>query len=79
MKERVAIMYIVALGAVKCWRRRGKMNCRDCKYWVWDKGIWCINGWSGMDKEDGNCHYEIKITYKHGSDYCHNFKDKKDE
>lgn len=54
-------------------------KCESCKYWEWDKGIWCFNGWSGLDKKDGYCRYEIKKIYKHGDDFCHNFVDKDKE
>ena len=49
------------------------MNCKDCVYWEQDFGIWCFNGWSGMDREDGYCHIEPKKIYKKGSDFCGEF------
>ena len=54
------------------------MNCRDCEFWVWDPGIWCFNGWSGINREDGHCHIEPKKIYKHGSDFCGEIKPKGD-
>jgi len=50
------------------------MNCKDCVYWVKDDGIWCFNGWSGADREDGYCHIEPKKIYKKGSDFCGKFE-----
>ena len=49
------------------------MNCRDCKYWEQDFGVWCFNGWSGIDREDGDCHIEPKKIFKDGSDFCGRF------
>lgn len=49
-------------------------KCKDCKYWVKDKGVWCMNGWSGIDRKDGHCHYEPKKIYKSEDDYCSHWK-----
>ena len=48
-------------------------KCEHCKYWKKDFGIHCVNGWSGMDKDNGHCHYEIKTIYKNAEDFCSHF------
>lgn len=52
------------------------MECRDCIFWKKDYGIFCINGWSGIDRKDGYCHYEIKKIYKQEDDFCSYYKRK---
>ena len=47
--------------------------CLRCKYWKKDYGIWCFNGWTGADKDDGYCHYEPKKYYKKATDFCSKF------
>ena len=49
------------------------MKCEDCIYWKWDQGIWCFNGWSGVGRNDGYCHFELKKIYKKGNDFCSHF------
>jgi len=48
-------------------------NCKNCKYWKQDFGMWCFNGWTGMDKKEGYCHLEIKRIYKNAEDFCSHF------
>ena len=50
-----------------------KENCKNCKYWKKDYGIHCFNGWTGMDKRDGYCHFDIKTVYKTADDFCSKF------
>ena len=52
--------------------------CRNCKYWVKDYGIWCMNGWSGIDKDNGRCHLTQYTIYKEGKDFCGSFSSKED-
>ncbi len=32
--------------------------CADCRFWKKDYGMFCMNGWTGMDRDDGHCHVE---------------------
>lgn len=32
--------------------------CAECRYWQKDYGMFCVNGWSGMDRDNGHCHVE---------------------
>jgi len=51
-------------------------KCENCKYWEKDRGIWCVNGWSGQGKKDGFCHLEIEKIYKNGEDFCSHYEQK---
>lgn len=52
------------------------MECSGCFWWKKDYGMWCFNGWSGMDRNDGHCHFEPKRIPTRGNDYCSHWKDK---
>lgn len=52
------------------------MKCSGCLWWKKDYGMWCVNGWTGMDRNDGHCHLEVKTTRKSGDDYCSHWEDK---
>ena len=54
----------------------GGLCCSGCKYWVKDNGIWCFNGWSGTDRNDGHCHLDPKTISKKGDDFCGCFERK---
>jgi hypothetical protein len=45
--------------------------CRNCIYWKKDYGVFTATGWTGMDSDDGACHYEPKTIRKRGEDFCH--------
>jgi hypothetical protein len=51
-------------------------KCKNCDVWVKDQGVWCFNGWSGSDRDDGYCHFYPKKIYKRGNDFCLNFVSK---
>ena len=51
-----------------------KEKCENCKWWKKDYGIHCFNGWSGMNRKDGHCHYEIKPVYKTEDDFCSKYE-----
>jgi len=48
-------------------------NCENCKYWKKDFGIFCVNGWSGLDRDDGYCYFEVKKISKKGADFCSHY------
>ena len=50
-------------------------RCRECAYWQKDYGTWCINGWTGMCRDDGHCHYEVRKVGKSATDFCHHFRE----
>jgi len=50
--------------------------CRTCIYWKQDFGVWCVNGWSGAERDDGHCRYEPKTIRKMGEECCHHWRDR---
>jgi hypothetical protein len=32
--------------------------CEDCRFWKKDYGMFCVNGWTGMGRDEGHCHVE---------------------
>jgi len=56
-----------------------EMICKNCRYWEKDNGIFCLNGWSGIDREDGFCHFGVERVYKHGKDFCSHFEEKEEQ
>jgi hypothetical protein len=54
-----------------------EIKCENCHWWKKDYGIWCFNGWSGVNRDDGYCHFDIKKVYKKADDYCSNFAEEK--
>ena len=59
-----------------------KEYCEDCKYWKkcencesWKKDLetFAATGWTGIDRDDGCCNFEIKKVHKKGDSFCHNF------
>lgn len=50
-------------------------KCETCIYWKKDWGVFCFNGWSGQDRKDGYCHFEIKKAYKQSDDFCSHWDD----
>jgi hypothetical protein len=55
-----------------------EVECRTCRFWREDRGIFCVNGWTG-DGEHGDCHYDRVTVPKMASDFCglHESKDGK--
>ena len=45
-------------------------ECSTCIWWKKDYGMWCVNGWSGLNSKDGHCHYEPKRIYKPADSVC---------
>lgn len=43
-------------------------RCEDCRFWKKDYGTWCVNGWTGMDRDDGYCHVQPVKVYRKGQD-----------
>ena len=57
------------------WKHMEK--CETCKWWVKDYGLYCMNGWSGMDRDDGYCHYYPEGLYRSGkTEQCHFYEEK---
>lgn len=54
---------------------KGDRRCKTCRWWKWDKGMWALNGWTGMGRGDGHCHYEPKRICKHENDCCHHWEE----
>lgn len=52
------------------------MECRTCKYWRVDRGIFCVNGWTG-DGEHGDCRLERVTIPKRADDFCRDYEAKK--
>ena len=50
-------------------------KCGNCIYWKEDRGMWCMNGWSG-NGETGFCEYDVKVIRKNVESKCHNFTPK---
>jgi hypothetical protein len=44
-------------------------ECRTCKFWRVDNGMWTMTGWSGSG-EDGNCHYDKHPIPKRANSFC---------
>lgn len=55
-------------------------NCKTCKYWKQDRGIWTATGWTRMWEEDGHCYCDIERVGRNGKEpacrYYDNGKDK---
>jgi len=50
-------------------------QCETCVYWKVDRGIWCVNGWSG-DGKSGWCQHEPRRIPKQHDEFCHNWSEK---
>lgn len=48
--------------------------CSGCQWWKKDYGIFCVNGWSGMDRDDGHCLREPVTVYKRATDICSHYE-----
>jgi hypothetical protein len=53
-----------------------KPECKSCKWWEYDRGMFTATGWTGGNRLDGYCHYEPKTVVKKGDDKCHNYENK---
>ena len=51
-------------------------ECKECFFWKKDLGIHCFNGWTGWDRNDGHCHFDVREVYKEGDNFCRHFKKK---
>jgi hypothetical protein len=52
-------------------------KCETCAFYKKDWGLHCmIGGWTGADRDNGYCHFEVKPVYKQGSDLCHHWEKK---
>lgn len=47
--------------------------CYNCAFWKQDFGMWCVNGWSKMGRDEGDCHLEPRTVAKRGDDLCQHF------
>ncbi len=46
-------------------------RCTTCHFWIQDYGIFTVTGWTQLDNNIGNCHYDRKeVIGKSGSDFC---------
>jgi hypothetical protein len=50
--------------------RSRRKTCETCVYWKKDYGMWCVNGWTGLERDDGHCHYEPNPIAKTACDFC---------
>jgi len=48
--------------------------CRNCVFWKKDYGVWTVTGWTGMDRDSGNCHLKPEKVSKKGNDFCSFFE-----
>ena len=51
-----------------------KLACQNCVFWKKAYGTFTVTGWTGMDRDDGHCHFEPRTIPKRGDDFCHNHK-----
>ena len=46
-------------------------RCEQCRFWEKDYGTFCVNGWTGADRDEGFCHVEPrKIPMKGIAHIC---------
>lgn len=50
-----------------------EQTCETCRWWQKDWGIFTATGWTGSNREDGECHYEVVPRYKRATDCCHHW------
>lgn len=48
-------------------------RCETCRWWKQDFGTFTATGWTGMDRNEGHCHFERRRIAKRGDDCCHDW------
>jgi hypothetical protein len=49
-------------------------KCKNCRFWVLDRGIFTVTGWTGQGRNCGHCHLTPVAIEKSGDDFCGSFK-----
>jgi hypothetical protein len=49
-------------------------KCKNCSFWVLDRGIFTVTGWTGSGCNRGHCHLMPTVIGKSGDDFCSSFK-----
>ncbi len=44
--------------------------CANCQWYKRDYGVFTATGWTGMDRNKGQCNYEPRPIRKDGKDWC---------
>jgi len=51
--------------------------CSSCHFFVLDYGIFTATGWTRIEDNRGNCHYDrMRVINKGGEDFCASWRKK---